>query len=104
MEFWLHVYCPSDVSENAQKEIEKALNAATKRNAIANLEKDYDVRFYHYNGLPPAGPRMSVVAVSRRVRLEANPEEDKQILVRYWLEYSTEIMKRLIVIYKFWFG
>jgi hypothetical protein len=81
--FWNCITSTTHIVEQAQREIEKALNAATKRQAITSLEKDYDVRFYHYNGLPPAGPRMCVVSVSRRVRLEANPEEDKQILVRW---------------------
>lgn len=65
----------------AQIEIEKALKATTRAQTLATLEKDYEARFYHYNGLPPSGPHMATVAVSRKNNLvDVNPEQDKNIV------------------------
>jgi len=67
--------------ENAQMEIEKALKATTRAQTLATLEKDYDVRFYHYNGLPPSGPHMASINVTRRTNLaDFNVEQDKNII------------------------
>jgi len=67
--------------EEAQIQIEKALKATTRAQTLATLEKDYDVRFYHYNGLPPSGPHMATISVSRKNKInEINVEQDKDIV------------------------
>jgi len=61
--------------EKAQIEIDKALKNATRQISLANLEKDYEIKFYHFNGLPPAGPRLSAIYVSRKINVDAQSDD-----------------------------
>jgi len=66
--------------ETAKLEIEKALKAAMQKNNPVNLERDYELKFYHYNGLPPAGPRTVTINLSRKVFIDSQNVEEKDII------------------------
>jgi hypothetical protein len=68
--------------ETAQIEIDRALKATLKPNALAILEKDYEIKFFHFNGLPPSGPRMASINLARRTSIDNNQnnETDQNIV------------------------
>jgi hypothetical protein len=52
-----------------------------QKNNPVSLEKDYELKFYHYNGLPPAGPRTVTINISRKVINNQNADQDNKDII-----------------------